>query len=341
MTKSTMEREVFGHTAAGEPVYRVEIKGGGLTAKVMTWGAVIQDLRLESHAAPLLLGFDDFDSYPAHSSYFGATPGRCANRIGDGKFTLDGKAYQLELNEKGVTHLHGGKDNTAKRNWTIVEHDPDRVVLKIVDPDGRAGYPGNCTILATYWVHGNGELTVNYEATTDQPTLANICQHAYFNLGDREDTLDHDIMIAANHYLPTNEKQVPTGEVRPVDGTGFDFREMSPMKRFVDGEQMLYDHNFCLSPERTAKRSVVLARSVSSGVSLEVRTTEPGVQFYAGFKLNVPVPGHDGRKYGPFAGFCLETQVWPDAINHEGFPNAVLRPGEVLRQETDYIFSKN
>jgi len=336
-----LKREVFGQTQSGETVFRVEIKGGGLTAKIITWGAVIQDLRLDGHDAPLLLGFDDFDSYPAHSSYFGATPGRCANRIGGGKFTLDGKNYQLDLNEKGVTHLHGGNDNIAKRNWTIVEHDADRVVLKIVDPDGRGGYPGNCTIQATYWVHGNGEFSVTYESTSDQPTIANVCQHAYFNLDGRDDALGHDIMIAADGYLVTNELQIPTGEVRPVAGTVFDFREMSPMKRFDGSEQALYDHNFCLSTERTAKRSVALARSLNSGVSLEVRTTEPGVQFYAGFKLDVPVPGLDGRKYGPFAGFCLETQIWPDAINHEGFPDAVLRPGEVLRQETDYIFSKS
>lgn len=336
-----LKREVFGQTQSGETVYRVEIKGGGLTAKIITWGAVIQDLRLDGHDAPLLLGFDDFDSYPAHSSYFGATPGRCANRIGGGKFTLDGKNYQLDLNEKGVTHLHGGKDNIAKRNWTIVEHDVDRVVLKIVDPDGRGGYPGNCTIQATYWVHGNGEFSVTYESTSDQPTIANVCQHAYFNLDGRDDALGHDIMIAADGYLVTNELQIPTGEVRPVAGTVFDFREMSPMKRFDGSEQALYDHNFCLSTERTAKRSVALARSLNSGVSLEVRTTEPGVQFYGGFKLDVPVPGLDGRKYGPFAGFCLETQIWPDAINHEDFPDAVLRPGEVLRQETDYIFSKS
>jgi aldose 1-epimerase len=336
-----LQREVFGQTREGETVHRVEIRGGGLTAKVMSWGAVIQDLRLDGHDQPLTLGFDDFESYLAYPTYFGATPGRCANRIGGGRFTLDGREYHLECNENGVTHLHGGSDNIAKRNWTIVEHDVDRVVLKIVDPDSRAGYPGNCTIQATYRLHGDGELSVTYESTSDRPTLANVCQHAYFNLDGGPDALGHDIMIAADHYLPTDEKQVPTGEIRSVEGTAFDFREMAPMKRFVGEEQALYDHNFCLSGERTTKRSVVLARSLRSGVSLEVRTTEPGVQFYAGFKLDVPGPGIGGREYGPFAGFCLETQVWPDAINHEGFPNAVLRPGEVLRQETDYVFTKN
>ncbi len=150
-------------------------------------------------------------------------------------------------------------------------------------------------------MHGNGELSITYESTSDQPTLANVCQHAYFNLDGRDDALGHDIMIAADHYLPTDEKQVPTGEIRSVEGTEFDFREMAPMKRFVGSEQAFYDHNFCLSAERTAKRSVALARSLYSGVSLEVRSTEPGVQFYAGFKLDTGAPGIGGRKYGPFA----------------------------------------
>ena len=335
------EREIFGHTASGEPVYRVVLRGGGLTAMVMTWGAVIQDLRLDGHVPPLVLGFDDFASYPVHSSYFGATPGRCANRIAAGRFTLDGKDHQLECNEKGVTHLHGGSDNIAKRNWVIIEQQDDRVVLQITDPDGRAGYPGNCTVTATYRLHGEGVLSVVYESVCDQPTPANICQHSYFNLDGRDDALGHDIMIAADHYLPTDERQIPTGEIRAVRGTPFDFREMSSMNRSVGDEQVLYDHNFCLSAARTEKRSVALVRSVNSGVAMEVRTTEPGVQFYAAFKLNVPVPGIEGRRYGPFAGFCLETQVWPDAVNHPEFPNAVLRPGEVLRQETDYVFSKS
>ncbi|MCB5202283.1 galactose mutarotase [Neorhizobium sp. T786] len=336
-----VEREVFGKTAKGETVHRVKIAGGGLTAHVMTWGAVIQDLRLEGHQPPLVLGFDSFDNYPKYSSYFGATPGRCSNRITGGKFALDGKQYQLELNEKGVTHLHGGSDGIAKRNWEIVDLADDRVVLQIIDPDGRAGYPGNCTVTATYHLKADGVLNVAYETTADQPTPCNICQHTYFNLDGREDALGHDIMIAADEITVVDDRQCPTGELMPVAGTGFDLRRMGPMNRQEDGEQVLFDHNFCLSEERVAKRSVALARSVNSGVSLEVRTTEPGLQFYAGFKLDVAVPGHEGRRYGPFAGFCLETQIWPDAVNHPNFPNAVLRPGEVLRQETDYVFSKN
>jgi aldose 1-epimerase len=335
------EHEIFGTTDKGETVYRVRITGGGLTASVITWGAVIQDLRLEGHQPPLVLGFDTFDLYPLHSPYFGATPGRCANRIGDGRFTLDGKQYQLELNERGVTHLHGGLDGLGRSNWSILEHAPDRVVLGIVDPDGRAGYPGNCTVTATYQLKEHGVLSVTYESTTDAPTLANVCQHSYFNLDGREDALSHDIMIAADHLVAVDDRQIPTGELMAVADTPYDLRDMGPMKRFKGPEQVLFDHNYCLSPQRVEKRSVALARSLHSGVTLEVRTTEPGLQFYAGFKVNVAVPGLEARSYGPFAGFCLETQTWPDAVNHAGFPGAILRPGQLLRQETDYVFSKS
>lgn len=335
-----MERERFGQTAAGEPVYRVTLEGGGLTMKVITWGAVIQDLRLEGHSHPLVLGFESFDDYPLHSPYFGATPGRCANRIASGRFTLDGKEYQLERNENGIGHLHGGSDGIARRNWDIVNLAPDRLELTIVDPDGRAGYPGNCSITATYALREHGVLSVVYTTTTDRPTLANVCQHSYFNLDGAEDALGHDLMLAADAYLPVDDRLIPTGEIRPVDGTPFDFRTMSPMDRQLDGARVLYDHNFCLSSARVEKRTAAIVRSIASGVAMEVRTTEPGVQFYAGTKLDVPVAGLEGRRYGPFAGFCLETQTWPDAINHPNFPSAVLRPGEVLRQETDYVFSK-
>jgi aldose 1-epimerase len=291
------ETEVFGHMPSGEPVHRIVIKGGGLTAHVLTWGSVIQDLRLDGHAAPLVLGFENFADYLAHSPYFGATPGRNANRIGGGRFAIDGVQYQLECNEQGVTHLHGGSDGIAKRLWTLIEAAENRVVLQIVDPDGRAGYPGNCTTTCTYTVSDGGVLNVLYESTTD--------------------------------------------EIRSVEVTAFDLRAMTPMRRQLEGEKIGYDHNFCLAEARGPKQSVALVRSINSGVSLEVRTTEPGVQFYTGFKMNVAVPGLEGRHYGPFAGFCLETQIWPDAINHADFPQAVLRPGETLRQETDYVFTRN
>ncbi len=332
--------ELFGRLETGEPVQLVVLTGGGLTAKIITWGAVIQDLRLDGHAPPLVLGLESLADYLAHSPYFGATPGRNANRIGNGRFAIDGASFQLELNERGVTHLHGGSDGLGRRNWQIVDQSDSHVTLRIVDPAGRAGYPGNCTVTCTYRLHAPATLSVTYEATTDAPTIANLCQHSYFNLDGESDALGHEISIAADHYLPVDERLIPLGEIRPVAGTPFDLRTLTPMRRQTEAGGVAFDHNFCLAKERRAKTPVALARSNRSGVALEVHTTEPGVQLYTGSMINVAVPGLEGRRYGPFAGFCLETQVWPDAVNHPGFPQAVLRPGETLRQETDYIFTK-
>ena len=332
--------ELFGKLPSGEPVHRISLSGGGLTARVITWGAVIQDLRLEGHRPPLVLGLATLPDYIAYSPYFGATPGRSANRIGGGRCTIDGTACELERNEKGFTHLHGGSDGIGRRNWQVVEQSTGHVVLRIVDPAGRAGYPGNCTITCTYRLAEAGTLSVLYEATTDAPTIANLCQHSYFNLDGGEDALGHDITIAAEHYLPVDGRLVPTGEIRPVAATPFHLRKMTPMRRQKEAGGIVFDHNFCLSPQRRAKTPVAKARSTSAGVSMEVRTTEPGIQFYTGSKIDVPVAGLDGRRYGSFAGFCLETQIWPDAVNHAGFPDSVLRPGETLRQETDYVFTK-
>ncbi|WP_411037443.1 aldose epimerase family protein [Shinella sp. BYT-45] len=332
--------EIFGRLASGEAVERITITGGGLTAHVLTWGAVIQDLRLQGHDAPLVLGFEDLASYLEHSPYFGATPGRCANRIGGGRFSIDGTDYQLECNEGGVTHLHGGGDGTGRQNWRIADQGSDFVALALTDPAGRAGYPGNCAITCTYRLPGDGVLSVVYEATADAPTPANLCQHSYFNLDGGADALGHEIRLEAEHYLPVDENLIPTGEIRPVAGTPFDLRDWTPLRRQTQAGGVAFDHNFCLSPERRAKRSVAEVRSPVSGLSLNVSTTEPGVQLYTGSKVHPPVAGLGGRSYGAFAGLCLETQIWPDAVNHAGFPNAVLRPGEVLRQETDYAFRR-
>jgi aldose 1-epimerase len=331
------DAELFGTTEAGEEVHRVTLKGGGLTAKVMTWGAALQDLRLDRHQPPLVLGFPDFASYPKYSSYFGQTPGRFANRIAGGRFTLDGVAHQLEQNE-GENHLHGGRFGIGKRIWRIDALSQDSVRLAITDPDGSAGYPGNCTIACTYTLKDEGILSIDYESETDKPTICSIAHHSYFNLDGRGTVLDHELLVAAEYYLPTRPDQIPTGDTAPVRGTPFDFSEMRPIRSHPGRKQVEYDHNFCLSRERIGKRSVALARSLYSGIALEVRTTEPGLQVYGGYKLKPTVPGLDGELYGPWAGLALETQVWPDAPNHPDFPSAVLRPGETMRQQTDYVF---
>nr|WP_316656876.1 aldose epimerase family protein [uncultured Gellertiella sp.] len=331
----------FGRTKTGEEVGRFTIRGGGLVASILTYGAVIQDLRLDGHDQPLVLGFDNFENYLAWSPYFGATPGRCANRIAKGRFELDGALIELEKNEKGIGHLHGGSDGIAKRNWRLLERSDSHVRLAITDPEGRAGYPGNAELTATYSVGDQGRLTVRYEARTDRPTPVNLCQHSYFNLDGSPDILGHELSISAESYLPVDAETIPTGEDRPVEATPFDFRRAKPVgTEQLDGAAFPYDHNFCLSHQRVAKRPVARLRSPLSGVTMEVLTTEPGMQFYAGFKIRVPVPGLEGKTYGANAGLCLETQVWPDAVNHETFPNAILRPGEKLVQETDFVFSR-
>jgi aldose 1-epimerase len=336
-----MAIEVFGQTTDGQAVHRITLQGGGLTAKIMTWGAALQELRLEGHAPPLTLGFPDFASYPAHSPYFGQTPGRHANRIAKGRFTLDGAEYQLELNERGVTHLHGGSAGTGKRVWTLDQHGADFAVFSIVDPDGQSGYPGTMKIEARYELRSGGCMAITYTSVTDRPTLANIAHHSYFNLDGGDDILDHELMIAADHYLPVDADQIPTGEIAAVAGTDFDFREMRPIRRAGADGQVAYDHNFCLSTARGPVRTVALARSPRSGVAMELRTGEAGVQFYTGFKIRPSVPGLTGKTYGPCAGFCLETQSWPDSPNHEGFAGAILRPGETLVQHTEYVFLRD
>jgi aldose 1-epimerase len=334
-----MTIEEFGKTPAGDIVYRVNLAGGGLTASIFSWGAALQDLRLEGHAPPLVLGFQEFADYPQHSPYFGATPGRYANRIANGRFALDGQTHQLDRNQQGTHHLHGGSEGMGKRIWRIAALEADRVRFEIDDPDGHMGYPGNCRASCTYHLKPGGVLSVVHRAETDQPTLCNMAHHSYFNLDGRPDILDHEMMIAAEHYLPVDDDLIPTGAIASVAGTPFDFRDMSPICR--DGEQYHHDHNFCLSEGRTNKRAVALLRSPFSGVAMEVWTGEPGLQFYSGCKLDTAVPGLEGKPYGAFAGLCLESQIWPDSPNHGQFPSAVLRPGEQLVQETDYIFSRS
>jgi len=336
-----MAATVFGSTERGETVHRVEIAGGGLTAGCISWGATLQDLRLAGHAPPLVLGFEGLADYERHSPYFGATPGRFANRIGGGRFVLDGTVHQLDRNQDGAHHLHGGAAGIGKRVWRIAALEADRVRFEIDDPDGHMGYSGACRIACTYHLQPDGVLSVLHEAETERPTICNMAHHSYFNLDGGADILDHELAIVADHYLPVDDAQIPTGEVAAVAGTPFDFRTPRPIRLEIDGRPFLYDHNYCLSDTRVPKRPVAHVHSAESGVAMAVATSEPGLQFYCGFKIDTPVPGLDGRLYGPFAGLCLEAQIWPDAPNHDHFPNAVLRPGERLVQATDYVFSRD
>ena len=324
----------FGQMPDGTTVERVILRGGGLTANVLSYGAVIQDLRLDSHDAPLVLGFDTFSSYLTHSPYFGATVGRCANRIRDGHLELDGRSYQLDRNFLGKHLLHGGAAGMGKRVWRFDKVGDDCVTLTITQAAGDMGFPGELTTSVTFSLLPDGILDIRIEAETDAPTLCNIAHHSYFNLGG-ETVSDHLLMVDAESYLPVDAELIPTGEVRSVAGTGFDFRNPSPVRQAHP-----VDHNFCLSRERGPLRPVARLASPASGVAMELRTTEPGLQVYDGAKINVDLPGLSGQTLGAHVGIALEPQVWPDANHHDDFPQAVLRPGEVYQQHTQYIFSK-
>ncbi|MFP1631147.1 aldose epimerase family protein [Zhengella sp. ZM62] len=326
----------FGTLPDGSAVDVVRIEGGGLAAAVLTYGAVLQDLRLAGHKPPLVLGFDTLDSYLAHSRFFGATAGRCANRIRDGRFTLDGRDYQLDRNFLGKHHLHGGSASIGKRIWTLEDAAADSVTLSITLADGEMGYPGAMVIRQAISLQAGGVLDIELEAHSDAPTLCNLAHHSYFNLDGTDKVLDHDLQVLADHYLPVDGELIPTGEIAPVDGLVFDLRRPRRLRGVCDAAAI--DHNFCLANRRREITHVATLSAPLSGVSMDIRTTEPGLQVYDGGPLDVPVPGLDGRRMGAHAGMALEPQVWPDAINHPAFPQAVLRPGESYRQHTQFVF---
>lgn len=332
---------LFGHLPDGRAVESVRIGRGALRAEILTYGAVVRDLRFEGHGPPLVLGLNSMADYLTHSRNFGASPGRCANRIAGGRFVLDGKTYDLERNEPGgVNHIHGGSAGMARSLWTIRALTPDCVELWIRDPAGNAGFPGTVEAICTIRASEAGVLGIRYESRCDAPCPVNLCHHGYFNLGIGPDVRDHSIRIAADAYLPVDDRKIPLRGPRPVAGTPFDLRTETPIGACLQELEGGFDHNFCLSAERVPLRPVAWL-SAPGGMQMEVSTTEPGVQFFTASALQCPVPGLEERRYGPAAGLCLETQIWPDAINQRGFPNVVLRPGECRVQETNYRFLRS
>lgn len=330
-------REQFGTTADGSTVERICISSGELTAHILTWGAVVQDLRHTEQEAPLVLGFEEFEHYPKHSPFFGATAGRCANRIAHGRFTLDGEDYQLD-NAGKEHHLHGGAASFGKRNWIVEGHGPDFCILSLISRDGEAGYPGTVSVRATFRVTG-GTLSVTYEGSTEKPTLFNLAHHSYFNLKAAQgDIRDHVIELPTTRYTITGDDLIPTGEIVDATGTDRDYTDGRPI-----GERttLILDDNFCVADE--AMDDLALAARVTAPdapLSLEVWSDQPGIQVYCGHKIDSPVPGLDGLPLEAWGGIALEPQLWPDAIHHGHFPNVVLRPGETRTQRSEFRFSR-
>ncbi len=309
------------------------IAGHGLTATFTEWGATLVDLRLDGHAPPLVLGLERLEDYAAgHAQYMGATAGRMANRIGDARFVLDRAEHRTDANFLGKHTLHGGSAGIGKRVWELLDHEGDAIRFGISLAAGEMGFPGRMRIEALFTCALGTQLRVTYRATCDAATLCNLAHHSYWNLDGSADISGHSLTVRADRYVPVNDDLIPTG-VASVDGTTFDFRA----GRALPGEGLL-DHNLCLSDARGALRDVAVLRA--RGMMMTLATTEPGLQVYDGAKVNTPVPGLDGRTYRAHAGMVLEPQVWPDAPNHDGFPSAVLRPGETYAQTTSFRFSK-
>ena len=314
-------------------VQAIDIWQDGLSATILTWGAVVQDLRLASHRPPLVLGFKKFKHYPRYSPHFGAIAGRYANRIANGRFTLNGTQHQLDTNFLGKHCLHGGKSGFGVRDWTIIDHAHDFVELGLTDFDGMMGFPGECSITCRYQMEPGNVLALTITASTDKPTLFNPAHHSYFCLDDSNDIRDHQLTIHADSYVPVDHEAIPSGGTQLVANSPFDFRHE---RAIGDGP---YDHNYCTGNERGACRPVAMLRSPKSGVQMTLSTTEPGLQFYSGHKLGPPVSGLIKSLYTAYSGLCLEPQIWPDAPNNPDFPQAVLRPGETYRQQTKFAFT--
>lgn len=346
-----MSKSIFGHLDDGTPIHEAVLRSaGGADARVMEWGAVLRDLVVplsNGRRQRVVLGFADFASYPKHSPHMGAIAGRFANRIGGGRFVIDGVEYQTPLNEHGRNSLHGGGQGFGKRPWTLVHHDEASATLALVSPAGDAGYPGSLDVFCRYSLVSEATLRIELSATTDAPTIVNLAHHSYFRLDDAPDILDHEFEVRANLITPVDADLIPDGSVASVAGTAFDFRKARPI-RFTkpDGSRFRYDHNYLLRRDRrepAAATGLELAhaatlRSRRSGLAMEVWTTEPALQVYDGFKLDTPVAGLDGIRYGACAGIALEPQHVPDSPNLPHFPSTVLRPGEVYRQISEFRF---
>lgn len=350
-------RAPAGSLADGGPIESVTLSNGkGVSAKILTYGATLQSLSgpdRNGQISDVLLGYDDAKGYVDFPNYFGVTVGRYANRIAAGKFVLDGKTYQLPVNDNGVNSLHGGGKGFDKQNWTIVslKSGPTAtLVLGLSSPDGDAGYPGKLDVTVTYTLDEAGNLGIAFDAKTDKPTIINMTNHAIFNLageGSPDGALGHRLTIPAKAYTPVDANLIPTGELKPVAGGVFDFRAG---RRVADGirdgrdQQIVYgrgyDHNFALDKglTKTPELAARLEDPVSGRV-VEVLTTEPGVQFYTGNFLNGALIGKNGHVYRMGDGIALEPQKFPDAPNKPGFVSARVDPGKPYHHAMIYRLS--
>jgi aldose 1-epimerase len=346
-----VKRQDWGKTYNETPIYLYTLTNAhGMIAKITNYGGVVTELHVPDRNGKLgdvVLGFDTYEEYVVKGSpYFGAITGRVANRIAKGKFSLNGKTYQLAVNN-APNHLHGGVQGFDKIVWKgepITSAEGPSVRFIYNSHDGEEGYPGNVGMVVTYTLTENNELKIDYRANTDQETPINLTNHSYFNLAGQGNglILDHELMVAADRYTPTDSTFIPTGEIASVKGTPFNFIQPTKMGahiKEVPGDPGGYDLNYVLNSEG---KSLALAARVyepTTGRVMEVHTTEPGVQFYTGNFLDGSLKGKDGKTYPKNAAFCLETQHFPDSVNQPTFPSTILKPRSVYSTTTVYRFS--
>ena len=331
------EIKPFGVTKGGEEVQEFVLENdNGLKISAISYGAALRSIVL-SAGWDIVLGFDTIEDYERHDKYMGAIVGRCANRISNGSFVLNGKDYVLAVNN-GPNHLHGGIEGFDKKVWKGVLRD-NHIEFSNFSPDGEEGYPGNLSARVTYTLTEDNEIVIDYFALCDEDTVVNLTNHTYFNLDGNGNILNHVLQIPADEFTEIDENGCSNGKIAGVDGTPFDFREPKRIGSDIDAdcEQIKnaqgYDHNYILKHRNDDK--VNLAARLSSGdTTLEVWTDQPGVHVYTGNFLDDVVPGKNGVCYDKRSGIAIETQNWPDAVNNDGFPTSILKRGEVYRRKT-------
>ena len=349
-TGASMTREPFGTAPDGQAVELITLtNANGVKLRAMTYGAIIVSLTVPDRTGAMgdvVLGYDSLSGYAQSSPYFGAVVGRYGNRIAKGTFTLDGTAYTLAVNN-GPNALHGGLKGFDKVVWgadTVRSAEGVEITFHYLSKDGEEGYPGNLHVAVTYLLSDDNQVTIEYEATTDKATPVNLTQHSYFNLAGKGDILGHVLSISATHITPVDSTLIPTGALMRVTDTPFDFTTPHAIGERINAEHQQikfgggYDHNFVLTRADTGLTLAAILKDPASGRVLEVRTTEPGVQFYSGNFLDGTLTGKGGVIYQHRTGLCLETQHYPDSPNQKTFPSTILRPGETYQSKTVWTF---
>ena len=352
MTPS-LSQSSFGTTPTGDSVTLYTLTNRqGVEARIMNFGGVVVSLKVPDRndsLADVVLGFDELEPYLESAPYFGAIVGRYGNRIANGKFTLDGTEYNLAQNN-GPNHLHGGLKGFDKVLWQAKPVEADSsvgLILNYRSADGEEGYPGALSVTVEYILTNNNELRIEYEATTDAPTVVNLTNHSYFNLAGQNQgpILDHEMMINADRFVPIDSTSIPLGPLASVEETPMDFNQPTKIGERINNDhpQLVngtgYDHCWVLNKSGDELSQAAAVHEPTSGRVMEVFTTEPGVQFYSGNFLDGSLPGKEGAVYGRRTGFCLETQHFPDSPNQSDYPSTELRPGEKYQTTTVYKFS--